>query len=66
MKGTISMNNIIMSVIGIVLSVAMIPVINQFITDANLTGVQSTVLSLVPLVFIFGIVAITVKAFMGK
>ncbi len=66
MKGTISMNNIIMSVIGIVLSVAMIPVVNQFITDANLTGVQSTVLSLVPLVFIFGIVAITVKAFMGK
>ncbi len=66
MKGTVSFTQIIMSVIAIVLSIALIPVITSFITTANQTGTLGTVLDLVPLVFVFGVVIITVGAFISK
>ena len=51
-------------VVGLVVAVALIPVVNESIISANLTGVQGSLLSLVLTLFIIGIVAYVVRTVM--
>ena len=60
----VSIKQILGGVIGIVVSVMCIPTIQSGITAANLTGTLAIVATLIPLVFVFGIVNLSVNAFM--
>jgi hypothetical protein len=64
MKGVASVSQIVGSVIAIVVAVSMIVVINTSVSDANLTGTQKTLATLIGIVFIAGIIITAVKAFM--
>lgn len=64
MKGAVSVAGIVGSVIAIVVAVSMITVINTSITDANLSGTQKTLGTLIGIIFIAGIIVVAVKAFM--
>lgn len=64
MKGAVSVSGIVGSVIAIVVAVSFIVVINTSVTDANLTGTQKVLGSLIGIIFIAGILVTAVKAFM--
>ncbi len=51
------------NVLGVGIALALIPVIDGFITTANLTGSLALVASLIPLVIIFGLVKASSSAF---
>ncbi len=66
MKGEVSIAKIVGSVIAIVVAVSMIKPINDALSDANLSGTQKTLGDLVPIVFVAGVILISVYAFMKR
>lgn len=55
-KGDLTGKKLIEMFVVIVVGVALVPVINTLVTDANITGSTGTLLSLVPLMFVVAIV----------
>ena len=49
-------------IVGIGVSIALLPVINEFIGQANLTGAQATLVGLIPLLVAVGILMFAVKS----
>lgn len=56
-----SMENIILGFVAVIVGVVLIGPLQEIVTDANITGVASTIVSLIPLFFGLGILYVTVK-----
>lgn len=66
-KGSIGINSIILTVIGIVIAIALVPVIVSSVNSVtpNLSGGALILLGLVTLIFIAGIISLIVKKMIG-
>lgn len=53
--------NVLNTVLAVAVTLAAIPIVEGFITDANLTGGLALIAGLIPLVMIFGIVTVATK-----
>ena len=60
-KGDLTGKKLVEMFIVIIIGVALVPVINTMVTDANISGSTGTLLSLVPLMFTVAIVYGMVK-----
>ena len=61
----LNVDKLILSFFAIIVGVALIPIIQGFVTDANVTGSTATLVSLIPLFFAIGIVISTVRGMVG-
>ena len=57
---------IIDTVLAVAITLAAVPIVQGFITDANLTGGLALIAGLVPLILVFGIVSVASGKFRGK
>ena len=66
-KGSIAINSIILTVIGIVIAIALVPVIVSSVNSVtpNLSGGALILVGLVTLIFIAGIISLIVKKMIG-
>lgn len=57
-----STNKIVTAFVAVLVGVILIPVINDTVTDANITGSLGVILSLIPLLFALGIVVLSFRS----
>lgn len=55
-------NKVIYAFIAVLVGLVLVPVINDAVTDANITGSLGTIVSLLPLLFGLGILVIALRS----
>lgn len=54
--GNITPSDLISAFVAILIGLALFPAVNQFVTDVNATGIEATLVNLIPLLYVVGVV----------